>query len=865
MPSLLFLNFSQSSGCFSISPLHPLAGWQRCFKINWAMVTIALLVPILTQAAIAQTGMGDPAVGATQIADHQLDPARSMTSSTLESAVHQPLPEHYIWTHLDSGPVEPSLQMQYFRRTFTVNTVAKHATLYIAGPRSAKIYLNGKLVGYYSLNLDFPMGIRVYPCDVTSYLRLGRNILAIEAIRGPDATNQSEDWMQSHGEVLAAMLVPEPRGVQGKPLVMTDASWRTQSSSVPDGWSSSDFDDSSWKRAQDHGAIESSINFFQGNADAGMYAWPGYDGISSFLAHFSLAPMRVSHVYAGAGEIHNADDVVTRTPGRSLTVTLPAETVPFHDAPQILIDFGREVTGRLEIESAADSPSAVTVQYGESEPEALSEPYLGVDPVYIPPHGTAFGPKSAFRYAIIRFTSGRSTVITSIKLDGIAYPVKYQGSFESSDTSLNKMWAIGAYTAHLCMQDDIWDASKRDRRRWMGDLDVSGRTIDDVFFDHFLMEDTMSRLIGDAPVSAHVNGIPGYSAFWVTGETQYYLHSGSLAQLQSVHQRLIELLQYLQKDLDERHLFADKSGAWLFVDWSPELSGNTRQSRMATQFEYYAAFRDGAYLLNVLHDDSHAAAMKAEAQALKAAAQQNWLNSAGTFGDRWQPNAYAVLSGVANPKQYPAIWKQVLSNVGHITYNPYIITPYYNYYVVSAMARMGQRQAALNWIRQYWGGMLNEGATSFWEGYDPAWYKGYGFHQSLQADNSSGFFVSLAHGWSSGVTPWLMEQVLGIEPTSGGFATVSIRPDLMDLQWAKGSEPTPHGLLGVDIHRGQNGYITNIDLPPAVQAEVSVPISTPTMHVLVNSHPTQNSTAENNTRAVILLHGPGHYTLTTHE
>ena len=67
---------------------------------------------------------------------------------------------------------------------------------------------------------------------------------------------------------------------------------------------------------------------------------------------------------------------------------------------------------------------------------------------------------------------------------------------------------MGAYTAHLCMQDDIWDATKRDRARWAGDLDVSGRAINDVFGDHFLMQDTMSRLLGPAPIKSHVNGIP---------------------------------------------------------------------------------------------------------------------------------------------------------------------------------------------------------------------------------------------------------------------------------------------------------------------------------------------------------------------
>ena len=88
----------------------------------------------------------------------------------------------------------------------------------------------------------------------------------------------------------------------------------------------------------------------------------------------------------------------------------------------------------------------------------------------------------------------------SIALDDIYYPVKYQGSFESSDPLLNQIWEVGAYTEHLCMQEDIWDATKRDRARWAGDLDVSGRGIDDVFDDHFLMQDTMTNLLPAAPI-----------------------------------------------------------------------------------------------------------------------------------------------------------------------------------------------------------------------------------------------------------------------------------------------------------------------------------------------------------------------------
>ena len=815
-------------------------------------------------AAPARFELRQPPNGPTNIPDAELDPARHLGPAQLEGVLHRPLPEQYIWTRLHKVTAY-GLGSHYFRRTFEVAAVPAHATLYLAGPRQATIYLNGRKVGRFQLNLDFPMGIRVYECDVTSVLHVGRNVLAVKAVRGPLAGNEAGDAVSRHlrdGKVLAAMIVPAARGIRATPLVMSDARWKGTVGRVRRGWQDPQFNASAWPRVDDLGGIESSIDLFQANADAGLYAWPGYDGISPFLAQYSLSAMEVRRVYAGVGTIEHVRALSGNRGSGEFTVTLPREHVSVHDAPQVELDFGREVAGRIELQSDSSAPAEVTVQYGESEAEALLQPYLGVDPVYLPPHGTAYGPKSAFRYVVIRFTGGRSTRFRSIRLDGIAYPVRYKGSFESSDPLLNKMWAIGAYTAHLCMQDDIWDAPKRDRNRWMGDLDVSGRSIADVFGDGFLMRDTLDRLIGPAPIHGHVNGIPGYSAFWVIGERQYYLHTGSLKQLRSVHARLVQLLEYMEKDLDRRDLFSDLTHTWPFVDWAPGMSGYTPQTRMATQFEYYAAFKDGAYLLRVLHDEKNARRMGHEAEALKTAARKYMLDTHGTFGDRWQPNAYAVLSGVAGKNHFAGIWRNVLSHVGKPEYRSYVITPYYGFYVVSAMAKMGHRRAALDWIRQYWGGMVREGATSFWEAYNPTWFKGFLFQASLQADGVSGFNVSLAHGWSSGVTPWLMRQILGIRPTAGGFARVDIRPDLAGLKWAKGAEPTPHGLLRVAI-RKTRGYVTTIHLPPQVEARVSVPVSSARAAVLVNGRERAGRPVYDGRRAVVTLSGPGRFVVTS--
>jgi hypothetical protein len=511
----------------------------------------------------------------------------------------------------------------------------------------------------------------------------------------------------------------------------------------------------------------------------------------------------------------------------------------------------------IELISDSDSPATVTIQYGESLGELNNEPFLGVNVLHVPPHGTAHGPKSAFRYARIRFLgAGIVLRFRAIHLEDIYYPVHYQGSFESSDSLLNRIWEVATYTSHLCMQDDIWDAPKRDRGPWMGDLDVSGRVIDTAFADHFLMEDTLTHLVGDLPIERHVNGIPGYTAFWLTGLETYYLHSGRKEFVVAMRDRILQLLELMDRDFDAQGRFINSAHAWLFVDWADGLYGDTPQARTTTVLEYLRAYRAGAQLLRQLGDTKNAEHFEERTEALTRSSRQSAWTGA-SYGPRWQTNAMAVVSGVADSNQYSSIWRNVLSNMGKPTWRPDVITRYYGAYVIDAMASMNHRIDALAWIREYWGGMIAEGATSFWEADDPSWPKG-NPHVDLQADRTAGYRISLAHGLSSGPAYWLTEQVLGIQPTAPGFSKVFIRPDLMDLIWTRGSEPTPAGLIEVSL-RKQHGLHAVIKLPPGVWATLFFPVTPGTTHVVVNGASCIGTANEHGTRLAVNLHGAGQY------
>jgi alpha-L-rhamnosidase len=817
------------------------------------------------------------AVGAQSIAggapDRALDPARN--AATLHRPAHTALAEEYIWTANDAAALLPDhakfsyhererkTEPRAFRGSFELNRLPSAATLYIAGPRSAKAFLNGMPMMDETADAASTLNMHVFRADVRSALRIGHNVLAIEAVRGPGIVGASDSLavqQLAYGESLVAKIVPAEPGLEAPPLAITNPTWRS-TAAAPQGWQALDFDDGAWPHVQALGPIESDPAFFQWNIDAGMYDWPGYLGLSPYLRTYSLPAVDVTHRTDGAGSLAHVEALTDGSVRDKFTVHLSAGTMKEHDAPGILLDFGREVAGRLLIESGCDCEAQVLVSYGESESEALSGGhYLGKNLLRVPPHGAARGPKSGLRYAWLQFVHGApETTFRSIRLEGIAYPVEYKGSFESSDPLLNRIWETAAHTAHLCMQDGIWDAPKRDRGWWSGDLDVSGPVIGDVFGDRFLLDETLTRLT--PPAGQYVNGIPGYTALWITALADLYRHWGDKAALERKHDALLKLLESMDDEFDSSGQFLNTNHSWLFVDWSPGLFASGEETIEGTELEFVRAYREGAWLLGELGDSSAAEHYQARAETLTAQARSRFAGKDGVYGERWQLNTAAVLSGVADEHDYPSIWTQVLGRIAQGGSQTQIISPYFNDYVLQAMARMGHRREALDWMRQYWGGMLAEGATSFWEAYDLRWPK-QDPHLGLQADGTTGYYVSLAHGWSSGPAAWLMEEVLGIHAAAPGFRKVVLRPDLLGLDWVKGQVPSPLGTIRVEM-RQEPKMTIDLSLPPGVEASLLVPLAQPGAQVLVNGGPVTSAPAEDGTRAAIQLSKPGHYRVTS--
>ena len=634
----------------------------------------------------------------------------------------------------------------------------------------------------------------VHIVPVAAYLKPGHNIIAVQAVNSGGA---------------AGMLMAITSGL--KTLVGTSKGWRAHDGPLEtDTWKSSLARSANWQHSTDEAAVGGGP--WGGSS---LQGWPG--SRATYLHTFYVAPRAITPRKTSAEAFSNLDPKTG-----SFDVTVPDGT-----KPEIVVDFGQEMAGRIRVQ--APSGTAVSVGTGESIGEALNSPWHGYASLEGAGKTPAATPWSAFRFAHLIFTKtpGSAPVRVRVMLQDKYYPVTYTGAFKCSDPMLNKIWYTGAYTAHLCMQEDIWDAPKRDRMRWMGDLQVSGRVIDDAFADKFLMEQTMQRLRDDAQGSSdqsalphsHVNGIPGYSAAWIVGLADFEKRVGDTSYIAKQSKLLGSMVSFMLKDLNSDNLYADLTHEWGYVDWSPGFNDDTPLARTATQMYYIRAFKDAAYLFGVLHNSAEQARCTKLAHTLQEAAQTHLLLKDNTFSDRRQDNAMALFADATTPAETSAIYQKVFAP-GSPAWNQ-IATPYYNNYVLFAMSDAGHTGAALKFARDYWGGMIKEGATTFWEAYDLSWPK-VNPHKHLGADNGVGYFVSLCHGWSSGVTAWLTERVAGIRPTGTGYSTVTIAPDLGYLRYADAQVPTPHGILRVDVTKSaaSGNLSATIVLPAGVTATV---------------------------------------------
>ena len=493
------------------------------------------------------------------------------------------------------------------------------------------------------------------------------------------------------------------------------------------------------------------------------------------------------------------------------------------EAPGVLLDFGREIHGGLRL-GVGSGPRAMRlrVRFGESVAEAMcdigekgatNDHAIRDEEIVVPSFGTTEIGNTGFRFVRLDLvTTGRVT-LEFVRAVSLMRPMARLGAFRCSDERLNRIWETAVRTVHLCCQEYLWDGIKRDRLVWMGDTHPETMSILSVFGSQDdVLPRSLDYMVAVTPTTAWMNTMGTYTLWWVRNVAEWYRYTGDRAYIGKHRQYIAATMDKLIGCVTPTNTFAGIRRP--FLDWPTE--HNRPAVDAGVQGLAVITFREGAFLADELGEAGLAARCRAAAERV---ASQPRLGPCGSK----QAAAMLALSGLREPRE---MYDEVLGRDGHAG-----VSTFYGYYMLEAMSAAGENRRALDTVRDYWGAMLDVGATSFWEDFSLAWTNGcfridelpVAGRKDVHGDYGEfcyrGFRHSLCHGWSSGPAAWLIRHVLGIRPDGVGCKSVEVKPFLGDLAWAEGAMALPGGgSVRVRADRDASGRIrARVDAPAGVE------------------------------------------------
>lgn len=523
------------------------------------------------------------------------------------------------------------------------------------------------------------------------------------------------------------------------------------------------------------------------------------------------------------GEVENEQMLLER---RSRQVSLVASSpvvmkTTSKQQASVLLDYGTEIHGGIRIlvwGEGTGKGAKVRVRFGESASEAMAE--IGGENNATNDHArrdlvTEVGMMSmnpigetGFRFVRLDLLEETTLVLKAVTAELVYKDVPYRGSFRSSDELLNKIWETGAYTVHLNMQEYIWDGIKRDRLVWVGDMHPETLTIRSVFGADDAVERSLDFIREETPLPGWMNTMAAYSMWYVIIVYDWFLYTGHLDWVKAQADYLKGLSDQLSEHIDSEGKDTVTQGR--FLDWPS--NDNPVVTDAGVQAIHYLAADSLEKLFKALGEKEYAERCAEDKKRL--------VRYETDYQEAKQAAALLVLAGL---KDADKVNEELLRKNGAAGMSTFM-----GYYILAARAAAGDYTGCLESIREYWGGMLKLGATTFWEDFDVEWMKnaapidrlpGEGevdVHKTYGRYCYQGYRHSFCHGWASGATAWMSEYVLGVKILEPGCKKVKITPHLGDLDWVEGTYPTPLGEIHIRAEKTAEGTRVCINAPEGV-------------------------------------------------
>jgi len=290
------------------------------------------------------------------------------------------------------------------------------------------------------------------------------------------------------------------------------------------------------------------------------------------------------------------------------------------------------------------------------------------------------------------------------------------------------------------------------------------------------------------------------SVGWYGFYTQYF-YSADSSFVPVIYDRMRRYLHDVWQ-LDRSGLVIERHGEWSWGDW-----GENVDIGVLTNCWYYLALKAEkafAVQLNRQEDvDDITATMNTLEKVFNL---KFWTGSAyrapgyrGKTDDRAQ--AMAILSGLAPKKRYRAL-ANIMRKEAHAS-------PYMEKYVLEALFDIDYPTYALERMKKRYTKMMNYGDyTTLFEGW------------GIGAEGFGGGTIN--HAWSGGPLTLLSQKVCGVTPTSPGFRTFLVKPQMGGLTEASATVPTHFGDIKVNLRKKDRKLILNLVVPEGTKAEVQL-------------------------------------------
>ncbi len=440
----------------------------------------------------------------------------------------------------------------------------------------------------------------------------------------------------------------------------------------------------------------------------------------------------------------------TTKASEKLIENLPSYGLSRNDA--LILDFGEHNVGYFSVDidsvgSPMDAPLFLRVKFAEMPAELahesseyndwLSKSWIQEEFIHIDelPVRLKMPRRYSCRYVELKVMDTspkwqavfRDPVLTT---ESTADYTKFE-PLKLEDEKLQKIYDVSVKTLSDCMQDVFEDGPKRDRRLWLGDLRLQALANYATFDNTDLVKRclylfaAMTTEEGKIPANVFVKPkyVPDdtflfdYSLFFISTLYDYLNVHPDNDLLHELYDVCKAQMNLSLQSVNEAGKFLWDDDYPVFVDWSNEFNkeaaGQAVMIYTLKQFielakkvqEKELSFYEEklqiliSYAKNELYDPEKHLFVSGEDREINIASQV-WM----------------VLANFLSAEENQEVMRTTVENLFPVKD---IATPYMYHHVTEALFAAGLKEEAVELMKSYWGKMIDLGADTYWEAFDP--------------------------------------------------------------------------------------------------------------------------------------------------